>query len=290
MSCRRLAAIVLSTSLASASLLAQSLSPTDWGAPHVSVSHADGHWTIAGKTNVVTLNDSNLAMDIKNGTINWSMVPSGTNDMLVETGGKKFYLRLADAKRISIVPYRTGFKTGVKISLNEWPSDSAHSTVNLPVYLTVCLEGPDEDLVCDVAADERHGTVLRQLDWPTALDARDVDYTVLSNGRGNLLPRDWPKEYFPIRRIKDGKIDPTDHSVLQSHVIEDWSMSWWGFQKGKSAMMVICETPDDAAYQFSHPAGGPTVIGPRWLAALGKFGYPRSCRFCFFERGNYVTL
>jgi len=67
-------------------------------------------------------------------------------------------------------------------------------------------------------------------------------------------------------------------------------MSWWGFQKGKSPMMVIVETPDDASYQFEHPARGPTVIGPRWLATLGHFGYPRSCRFCFFDEGNYVTL
>lgn len=41
--------------------------------------------------------------------------------------------------------------------------------------------------------------------------------------------------------------------------------------KGESALIVIVETPDDAAYKFSHPAGGPTVICPRWLASLGKF-------------------
>ena len=43
--------------------------------------------------------------------------------------------------------------------------------------------------------------------------------------------------------LPKGKIAATDHSLLQSHVIESWSMSWWGFQKGKSAMMVIVETP-----------------------------------------------
>ena len=67
-------------------------------------------------------------------------------------------------------------------------------------------------------------------------------------------------------------------------------MSWWGFVKGKSAMMIIVETPDDAAYQFSHPAGGPTVIGPQWSATLGRFGYMRTARMCFFPEGNYVTL
>ena len=67
-------------------------------------------------------------------------------------------------------------------------------------------------------------------------------------------------------------------------------MSWWGFQKGRSAMMIIVETPDDAAYQFQHPAGGPTVIGPRWRAQLGRLGYPRTARMCFFAEGNYVDL
>ncbi|HYJ90376.1 MAG TPA: DUF5696 domain-containing protein, partial [Pyrinomonadaceae bacterium] len=100
-----------------------------------------------------------------------------------------------------------------------------------------------------------------------------------------------PKQYYPIRTVThEGKIAATDHSIIQSHVVESWSMSWWGFERGRSAMMLIVETPDDAAYQFSHPAGGPTVIGPRWLAQLGRFGYPRTVRMSFFSDGNYVDM
>jgi len=55
-------------------------------------------------------------------------------------------------------------------------------------------------------------------------------------------------------------------------------------------MMVIVETPDDAAYQFSHPAGGPTVIGPRWRSQLGRFSYLRRARFAFIQSGNYVDM
>jgi hypothetical protein len=55
-------------------------------------------------------------------------------------------------------------------------------------------------------------------------------------------------------------------------------------------MMVIVETPDDAAYQFAHPAGGPTVIGPRWRASLGQFRYPRTVRMAFHDAGNYVDM
>lgn len=97
--------------------------------------------------------------------------------------------------------------------------------------------------------------------------------------------------YSPIRvKLPDGQLDPKDISVVQSNLIECWSMSWWGFQKGDAAMMLIVETPDDAAYQFDHPPGGPTTIGPRWRHSLGRFRYSRRLRMCFFRKGNYVTL
>jgi hypothetical protein len=268
------------------------ISREDRGMPAVTVAHTGGSWTIAGQHTTVILDARSLALHVQAGPTVWDMVPSSATDMRVKAGDEEFSVRLADAGKISITPYDTGFKTGVKLALSGWrqPGVDSAPPLDLTLYLTVCLEGRDDELVFDTTADER-GAVVRQLDWPTALDARAVDYTVLPNGRGNLLPHNWPKEYFPIRHTTpEGKIDPSDHSVLQSHVIEAWSMSWWGFQKGKSAMMVIVETPDDAAYQFSHPAGGPTVIGPRWLATLGKFGYLRTARMCFFDEGNYVTL
>jgi hypothetical protein len=61
-----------------------------------------------------------------------------------------------------------------------------------------CVEGKDEDLVFEAAAQESMGTVCRRLDWPMALDG-DVDCTLLSNHRGVLMPRNWSKPYFPIR-------------------------------------------------------------------------------------------
>jgi hypothetical protein len=276
----------------SISVSAQTVSREDWGGMPVTVAHAGGNWTITGQKNTVTLRESDLAINVQTPGTNWTMAGSQAGDLIVKAGGKVYSLRLADAKKIEVVPYDAGYKTGVKIALSGWRHLKAargKTPADLTLYLTVCLEGRDEEAVFDVAADE-HAALVRQLDWPPAMDARDVDYTVLSNGRGNLLPRNWPQEYYPIRSVKNGKIVASDHSVLQSHVIESWSMSWWGFEKGKTAMMMIVETPDDAAYQFSHPAGGPTVIGPRWLSTLGRLGYVRTARMCFFDDGNYVTL
>src|SRR5215510_14360397 len=282
-----LAAALLLTISFSTVLRAQQLSREEWGAVPVSVSHRGAEWVIEGKTNRVTLNEKDLALTIQAGLARWNMMPSKPGDMLVRSKGERLSLRLADAKKISIVPYDAGFKTGVKIALSGWQQKGRR--LDLELFLTICLELRNEEIVFDVVAKERD-TTLRQLDWPAALDANDVDYTLLSNGRGTLLPRNWPKEYYPIRSITpEGKIASTDHSLLQSHVIESWSMSWWGFQKGNSGLMVIVETPDDAAYQFNHPAGGPTMIGPCWHAQLGRFGYLRSARVIPIT-GNYVDM
>ncbi len=283
--------IIVTLMLCTISASAQQISREQWGAPAVTVSNGAGKWTIAGKQNIVTLSESDLALKVQaRGTV-WEMAPSSSSDLQVKSKGTETFVRLADAGKKSFERYDTGFKSGVKITLEGWKeSQSTSETLNLKVFLTLCLEGRDEELVFDVVAVEENATV-KQLDWPGAVDSREVDYTVLSNGRGTILPRTWPKEYYPIRSITpEGKIAPTDHSVLQSHVVESWSMSWWGFQKGAAAAMLIVETPDDAAYQFNHPAGGPTIIGPRWRAQLGRFGYLRSARMCFFANGNYVDM
>lgn len=269
-------------------IFAQGLSRADWGAPLVFVSSTNGQWIIAGQKQTVTLDAKTLALAVNAQSVDWKLFPSGTNDLLVKYHNDEFPLRLVDAGRISIEPYDTGFKTGVKLTLGDFTPNGRK--LDLVLYLTVCLQGNDEDLVFDIAAHEG-SAILRRLDWPEALDARDVDDTVLSNNKGDLLPRNWPRPYFPIRSTNpDGSAKVTDHSIIQSHVIEDWSMSWWGFEKAGAAMMVIVETPDDAAYQFSHPAGGPTLIGPEWRDSLGRFGYMRTARLCFFKQGNYVTL
>jgi uncharacterized protein DUF5696 len=252
-----------------------------WGAPVVNVAQETGRWRIDGRRVKVALNAKDLALEIAAGPAKWTMVPSGGQDMRVRSKGKDASVRLADAPRADIERFDTGYKTGVKLVLSGWPE-----APGLKLYLTVALEGKDEELAFDVAAEEGV-TTIRRLDWPTALDGREVDHTILNHWRGILLPRTWPQAYNPIRTDNEYR---KDTSEIQSDVIECWSASWWGFQKGPSAMMVLVETSDDAAYRFEHPAGGPTVIGPRWRAQIGRLGYPRAARMIFFDKGNYVDL
>lgn len=267
---------------------------SEWGAPSVEVTQGDGNWTIAGQKQKVVLNELTLAMTVEAaGPVTWKLAPSEQGDLVVKSKGEELSLCLADAGSKAVTKYDTGYKTGVKIRLEGFRRDNSDDELGLALILTACLEGKDEDLVCDVTAIEED-VVVRQLDWPKEVDTRGADYTALNHVRGNLLPCDWPKAYHPFHNVPSGQgqeaLIQTDKSYIQSNLIETWSMSWWGFQKGKSSLVVICETPDDAAYKFSHPAGGPTILGPRWLPSLGRFAYPRSVRMCFLPEGNYVTM
>lgn len=283
-----IAVLIIFILLGTSSGSAQQRSREAWGGAQVNVSQSDGNWIIAGKKHSVTFFPSEFSLRINTKSIEWKTVASSIDDMLVQRHREPIKLRLSEAKKITTERYDAGFKAGIKITLSGWRHKDQE--LDLKLFLMICLEGKDEDVVFDIAAEEGDAT-LRRLDWPTPLDTKEVDHTLLSNGRGQLLPRDWPKEYHPIRSITpEGKIAPTDTSEVQSNVIESWSMSWWGFQKGKSAMIVIVETPNDAAYKFEHPAGGPTVIGPRWRASLGRFAYSRTARMAFVSDGNYIQL
>ena len=287
--------ILIALTLLAAHAHAQPANPlprAEWGAPVVEVSRTGDLWTIAGRNHSITLNANDLSFTIKAGSATWSMQASAPGDLRLRAAGADadISLRLADAGSVRIAPYDTGEKTGVKITLDQWrPAPGAVNApaIALPLHLTLAFQGPGEEIVFGVAADESGGARVRQLGWPSALDTREIDHTILNHHRGILLPRDWPQAYHPIRSDRNY---PSDSSEIQSDVVECWSQPWWGFQRGASALMVLIETPDDAAYQWSHPAGGPTVIGPRWRAQLGRLGYVRSGRFVCFEQGNYVDL
>jgi hypothetical protein len=140
------AAIVI---ILSSPLWVQQLPREQWGAPQVSVSHAEGKWIIEGRKNKVLFNESDFALSIVAGPVTWTMTPSGPNDMLVKSHGEEFPLRFADAGKIDIVPCDTGAKTGVKITLAQWRHYGA--ALDLMLFLTICFEGADDDLVFDVA-------------------------------------------------------------------------------------------------------------------------------------------
>ena len=102
-----------------ATVLAQGAGDAGATAP-VSVDHTGGNWTIAGKKNTIFLNERTLAVTVRAGATTWNMAPSSSEDVLIGIPGDDFQLRLADAGMIEIAPYRTGYKTGVKLVLDQF--------------------------------------------------------------------------------------------------------------------------------------------------------------------------
>src|SRR5262245_46814411 len=94
-----------------------------WGAPAVSVSRAAGKWTVAGKKNTVTIDESNLGIRVQAGSTGWDLRPSAKQDLLLRSNGAEFFASPADARKKTFERYDTGFKSGIKIILQGWKNE-----------------------------------------------------------------------------------------------------------------------------------------------------------------------
>ena len=198
----------------------------------------------------------------------WSMRGSAPGDLTVEASGKTCSLRLADASEKTVTPYQTGFKTGVKVALRGFRHEGTQ--IDLEIDLFICLEGREEELVCELIAREDKTHVLECL-WPAGLETDSFDATVVPFMQGMFLPKDWAKKVWLYDTLSYGR---------------GLYMPWWGHQQGDAALLVLLETPDDGGCRFEHPAGGPTRIQPRWVHSLGKLRYPRRPAHLFLRQGQ----
>lgn len=244
----------------------------DHGAPSVDVSEEDGTWLIRGRTNRVEFQAEGLRLTVHAGGTKWLMPGSAGDDLTVEASGQTYSLRLAEATEKSVTPYHTGFRTGLKLALRDFQHETTR--IDLQIDLFIGLEGAREELVCELLAREDKTRILECL-WPAGWAADCFDTTVVPFMQGMLLPKDWPRKVWLYDTMCYGR---------------GLYMPWWGHQQGDAALLVLLETPDDGGCRFEHPPGGPTRIRPRWVHSLGSLQYPRRLRFCFFAKGNYVTL
>jgi hypothetical protein len=176
---------------------APALPREEWGGMPVQVARSGDVWTIAGRHQRVVLDTRDLSFRVQAGATEWRMAPSAAGDLQVRRGTETLPLRLADATRKEAVRYDAGFKSGVKLALRRWRRQGA--PLDLTVFLVLALEGREEELVFEAAADER-ATSVRQLDWPGPLQAREVDYAILPNVRGNLVPHEFLDEAYRKER------------------------------------------------------------------------------------------
>ena len=238
----------------------------------ISVRNYGNTWSIKGTHRTVTLDRTNLAVEVRSGSSRWKMRAAQPNDVTVEHEGKRSIVSLTSAGVIDVSPYDTGRQTGLRIDLREFSRDG--QILDFGLQLILSLEGTSEELICEVIPREGAARV-RELRWPKGFEPASVDMTIIPAMQGMLVPRNWPTRVFLYDNMAYGR---------------GLYMPWWGFQKGKSAAVLILETPEDGACSLEHPAGGPTLMEPVWVHSLGKLGYARTARIAFFDEGDYVTL
>ena len=242
------------------------------GFQDVIVKRTGDKCTINGQRLTISIDRKDFGIIVEDGSCAWNILPAANNDLSLEIGNVPVKMSFTDAQNIIFSPYKTGFKTGFKIELSQFIHEG--KCLDLKMYLFVCIERHEGNVVFDIAAEEGDA-VIKECLWPKGFDPETVDYTVMPYMQGMLLPRNWQKKVRLYNSMTYGR---------------GLYMPWWGHQKDKSAVLVILETPDDAGCNFEHPAGGPTKIEPRWMHSLGKLSYPRSLRLCFLEEGNYVSI
>lgn len=122
--------------------------------------------------------------------------------------------------------------------------------------------------------------VIREIAFPAPLIADGENaYAVLNTMQGQLLPSRWPQEAC-------SKL-PFDGQMCS----EAAYMPWWGEVTDEGAYLAWVQSPWDAKYTISHPAGGPNRIYARHLPSLGKMRYQRTVSFYFLPAGSsYVDL
>jgi len=249
--------------------------PQESGAPAVRVSREGTTWRLEGRRTRVGFDLESLGFTATTEAGTWTTRPSFDGDLtLGDAAGRELgQVRLASAAEKRAAPYRNGFRSGIKVSLEDFPLTDGR-TAGARIDLFVGIDGPDEDLVCRVLA--RDGDVrVRELLWPASFEPASFDAAVVPFMQGMLLPKDWPKAVRLYDSMSYGR---------------GLYMPWWGFSSGAASVIVLLETPDDAGCRFDHPAGGPTAIDVRWVHSLGRFSYPRVVRFAFLDAGGHVGL
>ncbi|MGO8749116.1 MAG: glycoside hydrolase [Thermoguttaceae bacterium] len=86
--------------------------------------------------------------------------------------------------------------------------------------------------------------------------------------------------------VDDATLDPTWYHLYGGHGL---CMPWWGTTDGKTGVMGLVETPNDAAVRIPR-VDGLLCLAPEWQAEKQQFGPPRRMRYVFFDRGGYVAM
>lgn len=254
---------------------------------NVAVRHQERNggdvWTVENEHLRVRLTKSGLGLEVtdKAGGKTWRMEEE-RRGFLVQKYGRQLEKPLATLNLDEWRPARRGEFRGVELrSVQPDPWQQYNVRVRF-------LLAPDRpELRITVEPHEVPGyngeTWIREIYYPRSfLHGNSPQcHTVIPFQQGTLLPGDWPRD---IR------------GDLARRLFRIWGWEavtgpWWGHvDESGAGYLAILDTPDDAEFEFDHPAGGPTRIAPYWTTSWEAFRYARTMIYRFFPDARHATL
>lgn len=210
--------------------------------------------SIAGYSKVWTLSDSNLA---------------------IQFDDQKISLTVKDNRCKKVweqVPFRDNYSVSDMSQKSNTLDFILTGTIRIGITITLSAES---DVIYTLTADAKAG--FTDMAFPSAFKTPDKShYLLYTDGEGMLLPAD-DNEY------------PLGNGITYN-CGGGLSMAWMGVVDNKleTGYMAILETPFDAALRTKREAGLVT-FSTVWLPSMGQFGYSRTVRFHFFDKGGYVA-
>jgi hypothetical protein len=226
----------------------------------------DNDWIVETPSLKLRVNKTDLSVVIDTGPTVWKMAPSDANDLRVGDHG----IALTEAASKEVAEFRTGYSLGLLASFSDF-----EKAPGLKVYCSIHFTG--NEAVFEIAANETESK-LESVEWPKAIVFHTTDpddSSVIPLMQGMLLPANWDRKVEYLDRPMDSRY---------------FYMPWWGQIRGGHGVQTIVETPDDAGGSYSHPAGGPTTVRPKWYSSLGSLRYARRIRYVFSENASYLTM
>lgn len=86
--------------------------------------------------------------------------------------------------------------------------------------------------------------------------------------------------------VDDVSLRPMRYHLYGGHGL---CMAWYGVTDLERGLMMLVETPDDAAVNVPRHEGR-LHLAPEWEPQRGEFGYTRRLRYVAFDRGGYVAM
>ncbi|MCE9616072.1 MAG: hypothetical protein K8T26_17510 [Lentisphaerae bacterium] len=214
----------------------------------------------------LTWHEQELAWTVRQGREVWRTAASHDDLALATT------MSLRDASVVTTRRVSGGAFEGFTCALSGFAGQAG----GLAITLSIVIETATGDLVASVDAEEAGGGI-QSLWWPgpVRFETPGDQETVFPLMQGMLLPGTWPHAW-------GAKELTVNHRLFY--------MPWWGQRRGAAGYVGIIEHDADAGCRLEHPAGGPTSVGPRWDASLGRLRYARRVRYRFFDRCDYVSM